>query len=275
MLTREQFDRTRKLALRLAGIELVDRHRELLHRRGGRRGILDGSGWEALLNAAEKGEMAARQKLLCLLTTKFTGFFRHPHQIARAAAHGLLMADRHGRACIWSAGSATGEEAYSLAMALIEQSRSDNPPVSILATDVDAEALATAERGEYSDAALCALDPARRRRFFAAASRPRCREVVQAVRRLVEFRPLNLIHKTWPVEGPFDVILCRNVLMYLDASHRQEVLKHMASLLRPEGLLLIDPAEHLGRAGHLFTAEADAIFRRRVPSSSSHIAVEL
>jgi chemotaxis protein methyltransferase CheR len=275
MLTCEQFDRTRGLALKLAGIELVDRHRELLHRRGGRRGVLDGAGWDALLDAVEKGEAAARQKLLCLLTTKFTGFFRHPHQLARAAEHALRMADRRGRARLWSAGSATGEEPYSLAIVLIEQSQSDNPPVSILATDVDAEALATAERGEYNDAALRALEPPRRKRFFNEAAAPRCRIIAPAVRRLVEFRPLNLIHKSWPVEGPFDVILCRNVLMYLDASHRQDVLKHMASLLTPEGLLMIDPTEHLGRAGHLFTSEADAVYRRRSTFSTSPKATAL
>jgi chemotaxis protein methyltransferase CheR len=275
MLTREQFDRTRKLALRLAGIELVDRHRELLRRRGQRGGIPDGDGWDALLAAVEEGEATARQKLLCLLTTKFTRFFRHPHQFAIAAEHALRIAGRRGRASLWSAGAATGEEPYSLAMVLIEQSRSDNPPASVLATDVDSEALAIAQRGEYSDAALRALEPARRRRFFNDAGTPRWRVIVPAVRHLVEFHPLNLINKTWRVEGPFDVILCRNVLMYLDAGLRCEVLERMASLLAPEGLLMIDPTEHLGRAGHLFVPEADAVYRRRSTFPTSPKATAL
>ena len=73
MLTGEQFDRTRRLASSLAGIELAERHRELLAHRSRRLGIRDDAGLDSLLDAAEEGEPSATQKLLCLLTTKFTG----------------------------------------------------------------------------------------------------------------------------------------------------------------------------------------------------------
>ena len=59
------------------------------------------------------------------------------------------------------------------------------------------------------------------------------------------------------------MIFCRNVLMYLEACHRYAVLEHMASLLAPDGLLILDPAEHLGKAGHLFTPGADGVYSRR------------
>ena len=62
---------------------------------------------------------------------------------------------------------------------------------------------------------------------------------------------------------PFDVIVCRNVLMYLESCHRYAVVERMASLLAPDGLLMIDPTEHLGKAGHLFTSDAHAVYRRR------------
>src|SRR5262245_5888188 len=120
MLTSQQFDRTRRLASRLAGIELVERHRELLHRRSRRLGIGDDTGLEALLQAAEEGQPIAAQKLLCLLTTKFTGFFRHPRHFDVAAGHARARAGRRGQARLWCAGVATGEEAWSLALALIE-----------------------------------------------------------------------------------------------------------------------------------------------------------
>ena len=83
------------------------------------------------------------------------------------------------------------------------------------------------------------------------------------MRRLVEFRALNLASEAWPVEGPFDVIFCRNVLMYLETCHRYAVLERMASLLAPDGLLILDPTEHLGKAGHLFTPAADGVYSRR------------
>jgi chemotaxis protein methyltransferase CheR len=263
MLSNQQFERTRRLALSLAGIELAERHRELLARRSRRFGALDGAGLDSLLRAAEEGETTATQQLVRLLTTKFTGFFRHPQHFCIAAEHAIRAADHRGRARLWSAAAATGEEPYSLAMALIEALGRDDPPASILATDVDVEALAVGQQGEYGDAALRGLDPRRRERFLSETNVARRWSVAPAVRRLVEFRALNLISEAWLVEGPFDVILCRNVLMYLETRHRCAVLERLASLLAPDGLLMIDPAEHLGEAGHLFTPDAEAVYRRR------------
>jgi chemotaxis protein methyltransferase CheR len=263
----------RRLALNLAGIELVARHRELLARRSPKLGILDSAGLDTLLDAVEAGDATARQKLVCLLTTKFTGFFRQPRQFEIAARHVLQVAEHRGRARLWSAGAATGEEPYSLAMALIEASHDDEPPASILATDVDMDALAVAQRGEYGAAALRALEPQRRERFLQEVGGAGRWTIVPAVRRLVQFRPLNLISEIWTVEGEFDVILCRNVLMYLEACYRYAVLERIATLLAPDGLLIIDPTEHLAKAGCLFTREAEAVYRSRGPTCRSAIEI--
>jgi len=275
MLSNQQFDRTRRLALSLAGIELAERHRELLDRRSRRLGALDGAGLDSLLRAAEQGELTATQQLVCLLTTKFTGFFRHPRHFRIAAEHAIRAADRRGSARLWSAAAATGEEPYSLAMALIEAFGRNDPPATILATDVDVEALAVGQQGEYAEAALRGWDPQRRERFLRQTNVTRRWSIAPAVRRLVEFRALNLISETWLVEGPFDVVLCRNVLMYLETRHRCAVLERLASLLAPDGLLMIDPAEHLGEAGHLFAPDAEAVYRRQGPSCPQRHAVEL
>jgi chemotaxis protein methyltransferase CheR len=262
MLTSEQFDRTRKLALRLAGIELFDRHRELLAVRSRRLRIPSPAGIEGLLSAAEEGDPLASRQLIGLVTTNFTGFFRHPRHFEVAAEHALKAMHRGGQARLWSAAAATGEEPYSIAMALIEVFRRDDPPATVLATDVDADALAAAARGEYGERALKALEPGCRARFFGEPTAGRqC--VKPAMRRLVEFRALNLANVMWPVEGPFDVIFCRNVLMYLEACHRYAVVERLASLLGPDGLLILDPTEHLGTAGHLFEPVADAVYRSR------------
>lgn len=266
MLTSEQFDRTRKLALRLAGIELCDRHRELLANRSRRLRIPPTAGIEALLGAAEEGDLPACRQVIGLVTTNFTGFFRHPRHFEVAAEHALRAAQHRGQARLWSAAAATGEEPYSIAMALIEVFQREDPPATILATDIDAEALEAAARGEYGERALRALEPERRARFFdeAAVAGHRC--IASAARRLVDFRELNLAGVVWPIEGPFDVIFCRNVLIYLEACHRYSVLERLASLLAPHGLLILDPAEHLGKAGHLFTQVADAVYRRSAAS---------
>ena len=123
--------------------------------------MTDPGGFEALLHAAEDGDQRAGRQLIGLLTTNFTGFFRHPWHFDIAAEHALRAVHRRGAARLWSAAAATGEEPYSLAMALIDIFRCDNPPVTILATDVDDDALAVARRGEYDERAV---RPATRRR---------------------------------------------------------------------------------------------------------------
>src|SRR5262245_58875718 len=109
MLTERQFDRIQRLALRLAGIELFARHRELLNRRSCRMGILDCSSLDGLLNSAENGDARAQRQVVRLLTTNFTSFFRHPRHFDLAAEHALWAAHRRGQARLWSAAAATGE----------------------------------------------------------------------------------------------------------------------------------------------------------------------
>jgi chemotaxis protein methyltransferase CheR len=263
MLSDIQFDRTRRLALSLAGIELAERHRELLARRGRRPGAIGPAGLDSLLDAVEKNEPAATRRLLCLLTTKFTGFLRHPRHFEIAATRALQAIRRRGQARLWSAATATGEEAYSLAMVLIEASAGERPAATILATDLDVEALTAARRGEYAEATVRSLSPERRLRFFSRAASGDPWRIAAAVRQLVEFQELNLIRAPWPIRPGFDVIFCRNVLMYLEARHRRAVLERMASLLVPDGLLLLDPTEHLGAASPLFTSGVEGVYALR------------
>ncbi|HKQ47929.1 MAG TPA: protein-glutamate O-methyltransferase CheR [Phycisphaerae bacterium] len=247
----------------LAGIELFERHRDLLLRRSSRIGIVDPIELDSLLQRVEKGDPDAQQKFFCLLTTKFTGFFRHPRHFAMAAQHAMEAVRRNGRARLWSAGAATGEEPYSLAIAVIEVFQRDDLPINILATDVDVEALEIGRRGEYSETALRGLEPSRRQRFLGEDRNARRFVVADALRQLVDFRALNLADEKWPIDGPLDVIFCRNVLMYLETGLRHTVVERMASLLAPGGLLMLDPTEHLGKAGHLFESRGDGVYSLR------------
>lgn len=262
MLSPRQFARVQQLALQWTGIELHDRHRELLGHRGRRAGLPDEAAWDALLEAFAAGQDAARQQFVGLVTTQFTAFFRHPWHFEAAARHALEAVRQRGEARLWSAAAATGQEPYSLAIALLEAFAPQLPPCRILATDLDQAPLDLAARGEFPEAAVAAMEPERRARFCTPAGPHRWR-VVPEVRELVEFRPLNLVDAAWPVTGPFDVIFCRNVLMYFEAAHRYAVLERMASVLADDGLLLLDPSEHPGNAGHWFTHGARGIYARR------------
>ncbi len=150
-----------------------------------------------------------------------------------------------------------------MAIALIEAFQTEQLPVEILATDIDAEALAAAERGEYGELSLRALTPARRDRFFVETQTGRRWTIRPGLRSTVAFAQLNLVNPSWPVVEPFDVIFCRNVLMYLQPVQRVPVLERMAGLLAPEGLLMLDPAEHPGRAEHLFVRHSEGVYSRR------------
>ena len=262
-ISTEQFERARELALRLAGIELFDRHREILVRRSRRAGIANGSAFDELLLAADEGDERAGQQLVSLVTTNFTRFFRNPEHFSSAADQALAAVRERGRARIWSAAASTGEEPYSAAIAILEAFGTQSPPVTILATDIDEEALDVARRAHYGDLAISTLDTRMRERYLRPSDHPALSVLSESVRGLVEIRRLNLVDPEWPEKGPFDVIFCRNVLMYLEAGFRDSVARRMASRLAPGGLLILDPAEHLGRVGHLFSHRGAGVFTLR------------
>lgn len=267
MLTSKQFEQAKSLALRLAGIELVERHREILSRRYSRLEIGGGGRLDSLLSRAEAGDPAASQQLLRLFTTNVTAFFRHPAHFAIAAEHALRVASQRQQVRCWSAAASTGEEPYSLAIALAGVFREGARAFSILATDVDQETLEAARRAEYTERDVADLEPRVLDRFFDKTSAHHW-EIKSELRRLVEFEPQNLIDVAWHnIEGPFDIIFCRNVLMYLEPSHRYSVAERMASILATDGLFFLDPAEYLGKAGHFFARVASGVYSLRRASN--------
>jgi chemotaxis protein methyltransferase CheR len=269
MLTNDQWERMHRLAMELAGIELFDRHRELMQTRARRMGVGDAASMEAFLAAAADPDSPASRRFVEMITTKFTGFFRHPRHFDVAARHAQGAAQLRGRVKIWSAGAATGEEPYSLAMAMIEAFGRDDPPVTILATDINREILSSAAQGDYSEASLEGLDARHRERYFQAQAWRDHWRIAENVRRLVEFRELNLVAPDWPIHGPFDIIFCRNVLMYLAADIRLSVLGRIASLLASDGILVMDPVEHPGKGETLFTSGSNGVFLLRPASGSA------
>jgi chemotaxis protein methyltransferase CheR len=247
-----QFERVRKLSLELAGIQLVERHRELLASRCRRLRIADPNGLDALLDAAQRQDSAARRSLIGLLTICHTSFFRNPKQIEIATGHALRALKERGEARVWCAAASTGEEPYSLAASLLRASGGKTPPVRILATDINSSVLETARGGEYPESALRHLDMGTRQQFFVPPTEGGFWRIADAVRSLVTFEELNLIAESWRIEGPFDVVFCRNILMYLAPCTRTEVLLRINPLLAPDGILILDPAEHLGAAQQHF-----------------------
>ncbi len=164
-----------------------------------------------------------------------TAFWRHPEQLA---AVGRLAAATPGPLAIWSAGCATGEEPYSVAIALLEAGRARKGD-RILATDVSVRALLAAGAAVYGVRSLRKLPPAFAARWFEGTVERRVR---QELRALVELRRHNLVMDPAP-PGPFDLVLCRNVLIYFDPRTAGAVLRRLAGALRPGGVLVLGPVE--------------------------------
>jgi chemotaxis protein methyltransferase CheR len=178
------------------------------------------------------------------LTTNLTSFFREGHHfemLATYAAARRRAAPGSTSLRVWSSACSTGEEPYSAAIAL----READCPAEIVATDIDTEVLSRARRGSYSLEAAENMAPERRRRFFLKGvgsneGRIMVRPELQA---MVRFSPCNLQGNDWPAGERFDVIFCRNVMIYFSKDSQRQVLERFVNVLRPGGLLFVGHSE--------------------------------
>jgi chemotaxis protein methyltransferase CheR len=165
---------------------------------------------------------------------------------------------------IWSSACSTGEEPYTLAMTVLEAipdlARWD---IRILATDLDSDVLGKASRGVYLEDRVRALSNERRKRFFkpVPAAREPSFAVTPDLARLITFKQLNLMHP-FPMKGPIDAIVCRNVLIYFDKDTQADLVSRMARLQRPGDLLYLGHSESLFKVSNDYTLISRTIYRR-------------
>ncbi|HEV7943341.1 MAG TPA: CheR family methyltransferase [Solirubrobacteraceae bacterium] len=202
---------------------------------------------EALLDRPVPPETMRR--LIEEITIRETFFFRHRSELQAIDWYSTLDAARaRGSELvrIWVAGCASGEEAYTVAILACEAFACASPPVHVLGTDIAPIALEQAIAGRYSERSVHMLQQGIRERYFTDAHRMTC--VGERLRGLVQFRRHNLVRDSIPPAGePFDVILCRNVLIYFDRPTVERVLGALEGALAPAGLLLLGAADRLSR----------------------------
>ncbi|HET9599859.1 MAG TPA: CheR family methyltransferase [Anaeromyxobacteraceae bacterium] len=182
------------------------------------------------------GDEPATEELVARAVVGETCFLRHGDQLRALSAALPALSPRGAPLALWSAGCASGEEAYTLAMLLREAGRRGD---GVLGTDVSEPALAQARTGRYGHWTLRRVDAERRARWF----RPAGDELAVApeLRGDVEFRSHNLVRD--PSPGPFDVVVCRNVLIYFAPEVAAEVARRLLAAVRPGGLLVLGPVE--------------------------------
>ncbi|MDB6090630.1 MAG: chemotaxis protein CheR [Gammaproteobacteria bacterium] len=265
----EDFDALRHLVKQLTGINLSDQKRELVYGRLARRlrtlGLRTFAEYRDVL-AGDGGREIA--ELCNAITTNLTAFFRENHHFEYLREQVLKpLTAEHAptrRLRIWSAGCSTGEEAYSLAMTVVETlpdlRRWD---VKILATDLDSDVLERASRGVYTADRVRALGPQRLSRFFVErrAREGLCYEVSPELASLITFKQLNLMHHL-PMKGPLEAIFCRNVVIYFDKDTQRELFARVAHLQRPGDLLFLGHSESLFKVSESYVPLGKTVYRR-------------
>ncbi|MBX9813567.1 MAG: chemotaxis protein CheR [Proteobacteria bacterium SG_bin5] len=210
-----------------------------------------------------------RRKAVCALTTNHTFFFREDHHFehfgGQARARLIERAEAGQPVRIWSAGCSSGEETWSIVLTLLGADRAAARRLAtrdlvVLASDLADHALATAREGAYPAAAVEAVPEALRRAWI--SERDGQARIDPEAMRLVRFRMLNLLGP-WPMQRPFDVIFCRNVMIYFDQPTKEKLVARFAEQLRPGGLLYIGHSERVtGPASRVLRPIGNTIYRK-------------
>jgi chemotaxis protein methyltransferase CheR len=262
-LSASEYERVRRLVHATVGIELGPAKQSLVEARLAKRmRELDlpshGDYLARIEDDPDGDEMAL---LLDAISTNVTSFFRERAGLdAIAALHAEAVRGGQRRLRYWSAASSSGEEPYSLAMLLAEAAPLPGLDLAILGTDISSRVIARARAARYGPQAVAGIPADLRRRYLQSAGD--LEEIDPSLRSLVTINRLNLIRPPFPMRGPFDAVLCRNVMIYFDLPTRARLLAEIARLLRPGGLLVTGQAESL--AGHTpgFEVVKPSIYKR-------------
>jgi chemotaxis protein methyltransferase CheR len=209
-----------------------------------------------------------RQAMIAAMTTNVTRFFREMHHfdyLRTRVLPGLLEnARKGGKVRIWSAGCSSGEEAYSIALTILEiEPGASDLDVRILASDIDPEMLRRGSTGIYALRQMGDIPQEMRRKWFkiVPGSGGSDLEVGEEMHELVRFRELNLLRE-WPMRGKFDVIFCRNVMIYFDDNTQNSVWNRFAAILNLGGTLCIGHSERITIGSHPYDLVGQTIYRR-------------
>lgn len=261
--TEQDFQRVRKLIHEHAGIHLSDTKMDMVYSRLGRRlratGLTSFRDYLALLESNDEAEWEA---FVNSLTTNLTSFFREPHHFPILADHIRTIKDRRPIE-LWCSAASSGEEPYTMAMTMVDVFGSYQPPVRILATDLDTDVLKTAQIGIYGKDRIDKLPQEIVRRFFVPCSGSDAGEfqVRKELRDMITFRQLNLLDAHWPIRGPFDAVFCRNVMIYFDKPTQYKILRKFLPVMNSDALLFAGHSESFHHAADLFHIRERTVYK--------------
>jgi chemotaxis protein methyltransferase CheR len=262
LLNDRDFATVRRLIADYAGIKLSLQKRNMVYNRLLRRLRARGvDNFGDYLQLVQREASDEREAFVNALTTNLTAFFREPHHFDLLLDHAKARAARRGAPLrCWSNACSTGEEAWSVAMVL----REAGCPGDVLGTDIDTDVLRTAQAGIYRLERTGGMPVERLRRHFlrGAGANDGLVSVRPELRSMVRFGQLNLQSPVWPAQQPFDVIFCRNVVIYFDREFQKQLLARLADLLVPGGLLMVGHSESFPAANPAFRSVGRTAYER-------------
>ena len=267
-MDKRTFDVFRKLIYDKSGITLGEGKEALVSARIGKRlralGLDTPEDYLKYLSSSECDDNEFVE-LLDVISTNVTSFFReNAHFEFMANYVGQMISEGRNKIRIWCAASSSGEEPYTIAMTFLENSGGFRGDCKILATDISTKILKMAKAGEYTEQKMQGVPPALRSRYFTLTGG--ANKVYKAgpdIADMITFNRLNLSTPPFPMKGPFDLIFCRNVMIYFDNIVRQRLLKEFERLLRPGGYLMVGHSESLaGLQCTLETVKPSVYFKK-------------
>lgn len=223
----------------------------------------------SLIESQQGGD--EREAMIAALTTNVTRFFRESHHfehLKNAVLPPLIeQARRGGKIRLWSAACSSGQEPYSMALTVLalapDAAKYD---IKILATDIDPNMIACGEAGVYEASLMADIPEASRRWFMQEPGRAGHFRAGRELQALVHFRKLNLIGD-WPMQGKFQAIFCRNVVIYFDDATKSKIWDRMVRLMDANAVLYIGHSERVGgQAEHLLRSDGITTYRPRANS---------
>jgi chemotaxis protein methyltransferase CheR len=261
--TSADFSRVQSLIYQRAGISLHDGKHAMVYSRLSRR--LRDTGYQSFrdyLGWLETHDGPEWQEFINALTTNLTSFFREQHHFEILADH-LKSKPASTAWRVWCNAASTGEEPYSIVMTALDALGS-HANFKLWASDIDSKVLATAANGVYRLDGLKGIDTARMQRFFlrGKGGNDGMLKVKPELQRMIEFLSVNLIRDDWPFREPFDVVFCRNVMIYFDAETQRSVLEKIHRNMKPGGLLFVGHSENFNESRDLFVLRGKTVYER-------------
>ncbi|MEM0912595.1 MAG: CheR family methyltransferase [Pseudomonadota bacterium] len=254
------FEAVRSKLKSIAGINLVDSKDSMVYSRLARRiRKLNLSNFTEYLNYVDK-HAEEHEEFVNALTTNLTSFFREKHHFEFLKTY---LQEKNGPVKIWCSASSTGEEPYSIAMTAVNAFNSFKNPVSIVASDIDSNVLDTASKGVYQLKNLDDLQASVKKRFFqrGTGSNSGLARVVPELRKMIDFRKLNLMDNQFDLSTDFDVVFCRNVMIYFDKKTQADILRKILRHVKRDGVYIAGHSENFSHVAELLAPQGQTIYK--------------